>query len=172
MGRFATGCSCILWNRGSISGRWAAPCISCPPRLLKRNRWTGSTGPSVRHLNGYRMLKEPLSITAVSTLSSLGESGEQLWQSYLDKRHFLSEISMGDQWVWASPLSASLKEQVGELRLDPRYRSLDDSVLFALYAGRKAIEAAHWGEGTTFGVNIGSSRGATSLFERFHREFL
>src|SRR5690606_255086 len=95
-----------------------------------------------------------------------------LWQSYLDKRHFLSEIPMGDQRVWASPLSGSLKEQVGELRLDSRYRSLDDSVLFALYAGRKAIEAAHWGEGTTFGVNIGSSRGATSLFERYHREFL
>lgn len=118
------------------------------------------------------MLKEPLSITALSSLSSLGEDLEQVWQSYLQKGHFLSEIPMGDQGVWASPLSASLKEKVEELRLDPRYRSLDDSVLYALYAGRRAVAAAGWGEGSSFGVNIGSSRGATSLFERQHREFL
>lgn len=118
------------------------------------------------------MLKEPLSITALSTLSSLGESGDQVWRSYLGKGHFLSEIPMGEQRVWASPLFAVLKERIGELRLDPRYRYLDDSVLFALYAGRKAIATARWGEGSGFGVNIGSSRGATSLFEKHHREFL
>lgn len=117
------------------------------------------------------MLKHPLSITALASISSLGEDG-QVWESYRGMRHCLSEISLGDQRVWASPLPSGLKEKIAALRSDPKYRFLDDSVLFALYVARKAIARAQWGEGTPFGINIGSSRGATTLFEKHHREFL
>lgn len=118
------------------------------------------------------MLKEPLSITALASISSLGENREQVWNSYTGTQHCLSEIPMGDQRVWASPLPPSIKESIAALRLEPQYRALDDSVLFAIYTARRAVAQAGWGKGSAFGINIGSSRGATTLFERHHQEFL
>ena len=39
-------------------------------------------------------------------------------------------------------------------------------------ASRKAIQNAGWSSNDVFGINIGSSRGATDLFEKHHREYL
>ena len=55
---------------------------------------------------------------------------------------------------------------------DHKYKFLDDSVLMAIAASRVAIAQAGWGKDAEFGINIGSSRGATSLFEKHHLEFL
>ena len=43
------------------------------------------------------MLKEPISITALSSISALGSTSEAVWNSYLDKDHYLSEINTGGQ---------------------------------------------------------------------------
>jgi 3-oxoacyl-(acyl-carrier-protein) synthase len=42
----------------------------------------------------------------------------------------------------------------------------------AILTSRKAIENAGWHKGDDFGINIGSSRGATQLFEKYHSEFI
>ena len=55
---------------------------------------------------------------------------------------------------------------------DIKYKSLDKSVLYAMAASRKAIQNAGWTSNDVFGINIGSSRGATDLFEKHHREYL
>jgi 3-oxoacyl-(acyl-carrier-protein) synthase len=52
------------------------------------------------------------------------------------------------------------------------YAKLDKSVKYALLAARRALEMAGWQKGESFGINIGSSRGATGLFEQYHEEFL
>lgn len=119
------------------------------------------------------MLKEPISITALSSISALGESLEEVWQSYNRNEHFLSEALIGEQKVWISQLPESIKLKIEELRQsDAKYKHLDDSVLFAIQAARKAVESAGWEKESNFGINIGSSRGATSLFEKYHEEFL
>lgn len=118
------------------------------------------------------MLKEPLSITALASISSLGEDPEAIWKAYTGMDHCLREISLGNQRVWASTLPVAIKEKLAALRGDPKYRALDDSVFFALYTARMAVARAGWGMGSSFGVNIGSSRGATGLFERHHQDFL
>lgn len=119
------------------------------------------------------MLKEPISITALASISALGENQEEIWQSYCSDNHFLTNDLIGEQQVWASRLSSETKEHIKSLRhSDAKYNHLDDSVLFALYAARKAIEQAGWGTDAYFGINIGSSRGATVLFEKYHEEFL
>lgn len=117
-------------------------------------------------------MKEPLSITALSSISALGEGGDRVWEAYCTTGHFLKEVPMGGGRVWAAPLPTELREEIAGLRSDPRYRSLDDSVLFALYVGRRALATAGWGQGSGFGINMGSSRGATALFERHYGEFL
>ena len=55
---------------------------------------------------------------------------------------------------------------------DIKYKSLDKSVLYAMAASRKAIQNAGWTSNDVFGINIGSSRGATDLFEKHHQEYL
>ncbi|MEJ2584927.1 MAG: beta-ketoacyl synthase N-terminal-like domain-containing protein, partial [Robiginitalea sp.] len=51
------------------------------------------------------------------------------------------------------------------------YRNLDRSVLYAMVVCREAIKRAGWGPGSGFGINLGSSRGATGLFEKYHQQF-
>lgn len=119
------------------------------------------------------MLNEPISITALASISALGETQEGIWQSYGSDDHFLTNDLIGDQLVWASRLKESIKQNIEALRgSDAKYKHLDDSVLFALYSARKAVEQAGWKSDANFGVNIGSSRGATALFEKYHKEFL
>ncbi|NNK18484.1 MAG: beta-ketoacyl synthase, partial [Maribacter sp.] len=51
-------------------------------------------------------------------------------------------------------------------------KDLDSSVLYAIFASRMAIEKSGWTANDNFGINMGSSRGSTSLFEKNHEEFL
>ncbi|MEZ4809586.1 MAG: beta-ketoacyl synthase N-terminal-like domain-containing protein [Allomuricauda sp.] len=119
------------------------------------------------------MLKEPISITALSTISALGSGSEKVWNSYITDDHCLSEVEVGAQKVWAAPLTKSQKSEIQGLRdSDSRYKHLDDTVLFAIYAARKAVQVAGWQNESKFGINVGSSRGATSLFEKHYEEFL
>jgi len=52
------------------------------------------------------------------------------------------------------------------------YQSLDRSVLLAIIAARQAVAAAGWGNDSDVAINIGSSRGATELFENYLAEYL
>nr|WP_298996694.1 beta-ketoacyl synthase N-terminal-like domain-containing protein [uncultured Allomuricauda sp.] len=118
-------------------------------------------------------MKEPISITALSSFSALGNNLDETWSSYQNMTHSFVEKDINTQEVWVSALDKNQKLIVQKLRKsDPKYNSLDDSVLFAILSARKAIEDAGWNEKTDFGINIGSSRGATSLFENYHQEFL
>ncbi|TAI48223.1 beta-ketoacyl synthase [Flagellimonas allohymeniacidonis] len=118
-------------------------------------------------------MKNPISITALSSFSSLGSTEEEVWKSYQRNNHLFDEGEVGQQSVWMSRLSAEQLNAIEDLRKsDAKYRSLDKSVLFAMHSGRKVVEQAGWDSTTEFGINIGSSRGATSLFEKYHEEFL
>lgn len=52
------------------------------------------------------------------------------------------------------------------------YQGLDRSVLMAIYAARQAVWAAGWQQESGIGVNIGSSRGATGLYEQYLEDYL
>lgn len=119
------------------------------------------------------MLKEPISITAISSISPLGNSLEQVWESYQKENHCLQEKGVGEAPVWVGALSESQQKEIRKLQnSDGKYKNLDNSVLYALYASRRAIEIAGWNAKDNFGINLGSSRGATTLFETYHKEFL
>jgi len=73
----------------------------------------------------------------------------------------------------AAFLPEELKEEILRLRESKtKYKNLDNSVLYAILASRTAVTAAGWKKGNSMGINIGSSRGATALFEKYHAEFL
>ncbi|WP_339650641.1 beta-ketoacyl synthase N-terminal-like domain-containing protein [uncultured Maribacter sp.] len=119
------------------------------------------------------MLKEKISITAIASLSPLGSILEETWRSYQNKEHCFSLVDTNGEKAWVAPLSKSGRILVEKLRAsDAKYRKLDDSVLYAMVASRLAVRDSGWKRDAEFGINLGSSRGATKLFEQYHSEFL
>lgn len=118
-------------------------------------------------------MQKPISITAVSSISSLGKDQDEVWKNYLQSKSFTTEKLFHDKSVWVAAIPLEAKAAIENLRQsDSKYKSLDDSVLYAIYTSRKAIEQSGWDATDNFGINIGSSRGATSLFEDYHKGFL
>jgi 3-oxoacyl-(acyl-carrier-protein) synthase len=117
-------------------------------------------------------LKTPIAITSIASFSSLGKTSDDIWKEYLNPKSLIVEKQIGNTSALVSPLSETLANEVQTLRdSDVKYKSLDNSVLYAILASREAVKKAGW-YNSKFGVNIGSSRGATQLFEKHHQEFL
>ncbi len=116
---------------------------------------------------------EPISITAIASISSLGKTLTETWQAYKRSEHFFSEQEFDQQLEWVASLSDNSMASIEQVRQsDNKYKNLDASVLYALYASRKAMKIAKWQPEDNFGINLGSSRGATSLFEQFHSQYI
>ncbi len=115
----------------------------------------------------------PISITAFASLSPLGVDDKAVWSSYQDNQHLLTSTTLGEQKVWVASLPTYLKKEIEALKgSDAKYKNLDNTVLYAIYVARKAMAKAGWKPEDNFGINLGSSRGATGLFEQYHKAFL
>lgn len=118
-------------------------------------------------------MPQPISITAISSISALGNDVDMVWQNYLSDKHFITEKTFKNNKAFVAELDQNSKNIVDNLKQsDSKYKNLDDSVLFAMIASRLAIELSGWKKTDNFGVNIGSSRGATALFEKNYQDFL
>ena len=118
-------------------------------------------------------MSQIISITAITSISSLGNSPETVWKNYLSENPCFSTQFLDHQDTAVAALDDESNAEVESLRQsDIKYKSLDKSVLFAMAASRKAIEKAGWNDMDVFGINIGSSRGATDLFEKHFQEYL
>lgn len=114
-------------------------------------------------------MKTPIAITGIGSISPLGVTSQEQWKFYLEKKTAL--VWDEDLEAYTAPLTQQGKDLVQKLRSEnPKYERLDPSVLYAILAARKAVEEAGWSDGN-FGVNIGSSRGATQLFEKYYAAF-
>ncbi|PHN95244.1 beta-ketoacyl synthase [Maribacter sp. 6B07] len=118
-------------------------------------------------------MKEKISITSIASISPLGSSLDEIWEAYQNNQHYFSLENINEAKTWVAPLATSAQVMVASLRgSDSKYKKLDNSVLFAMVASRMAFEQSGWSNISDFGINMGSSRGATKLFEEYHSEFL
>jgi 3-oxoacyl-(acyl-carrier-protein) synthase len=125
------------------------------------------------HSNNNTILSQTISITAIASISSLGNTPEVIWENYLNENHCFTKHDLDYQKTFVAALDNDSEQVVDELReSDNKYKSLDKSVLYAMAASRKAIQNAGWTSNDIFGINIGSSRGATDLFEKHYRDYL
>ncbi len=116
---------------------------------------------------------EQISITAIASISPLGVSQKEVWHAYQQDIAFFSKLKFEEENTWVGALTKEGKRKITELQFsDSKYKNLDHSVLYAIFASRNAIADAGWTAGDNFGINIGSSRGATALFEKYYDEFL
>lgn len=120
-----------------------------------------------------KLIDDKITITSISSISSLGNSTDEVWKNYQNDMHFLTERKLKDHYVFISELGNDSKTKLTKLiESDNKYKDLDPTVLFAIYASREAINKTGWNAKDNFGINIGSSRGATSLFEKYHENFV
>lgn len=114
---------------------------------------------------------ELISITGYSSFSPLGDDKETVWNNYLKSCHFLIETKQDNVLAIVGSLSSELEQRIKLLKHEnAKYKNLDKTVLMAIEVSRKAVKQACW-QSSDFGINIGSSRGATALFEAFYDDF-
>jgi len=114
-----------------------------------------------------------IAITGWGSISPLGVNSEDVWQRYLDEQHCYTKMDFHTGKEWVAPLSGDAKAVIAALSAEKqKYKQLDPSVWYAMAASRNAIRQAGWQGDTEFGINIGSSRGATSAFEKHHTQFI
>ena len=124
-------------------------------------------------LNNSTILSKTISITAIASISPLGTDSKTIWENYLNENHCFTEHILDHKKTFVAMLPDDLEQVILALRAsDSKYKSLDKSVLYAMAASRQAMKNAGWASNDVFGINIGSSRGATDLFEKHYQEYL
>ncbi len=120
-----------------------------------------------------KALNHPISIKSIASVSPLGTSLDTIWENYLKADHFLEEISVDKKSVWVAKLDEADRSLISDLKTSERkYNELDDTVLYSIQAARMAVERAGWKNEVHLGINIGSSRGATAVFEKYYEQFM
>lgn len=118
-------------------------------------------------------LSKTISITSIASISPLGNDSKTVWKNYQKTNHCFTEHLLDHKNTLVAKLDNGSNAIVDALKQsDIKYKFLDKTVLYAMAASRKAIENAGWTSNDVFGINIGSSRGATDLFEKHYQEYL
>jgi len=92
-------------------------------------------------LNNNRILSQTISITAIASISPLGNTPELIWENYLTEKHCFVERDLDFKKTFVAALDATSEQVVTELReSDNKYKSLDKSVLYAMVASRNAMQ--------------------------------
>jgi len=114
-----------------------------------------------------------ISILSIESISPLGINYDTIWTNYLNSNHYITEQKFDNTTSFVASLSEKELELINQLRLsNSKYKNLDDTVLLSILVSRQAISKANWTTNDTIGINIGSSRGATKLFEEYHKSYL
>ncbi|HEY4650737.1 MAG TPA: beta-ketoacyl synthase N-terminal-like domain-containing protein [Pontibacter sp.] len=115
-------------------------------------------------------------IRGCGVISPLGHTAEAITDAYTSGIPAFKTIDHHGQPTPVAALPETAEQQLQLLlQMNPNYRQLDRSVLLAVYAAQQAAAQAGWlQENYTdheLGVNIGSSRGATDMFEQHYTAF-
>ena len=106
----------------------------------------------------------------MGAISALGHEPFKVWQEYLKPDSAIVYETGLESYCAKLPIAT--EEVLEDLRQENKYYSkVDRSVLLAILAARQAVAAAGWSAKDCFGINMGSSRGATATFEKYFSNF-
>ncbi|MFZ6747887.1 beta-ketoacyl synthase N-terminal-like domain-containing protein [Undibacterium sp. Ren11W] len=118
-------------------------------------------------------MNSSISITAIASLSPLGNSAVTVWENYLSNATCIRSRDVQGQAFFQASIPEHLRAEIAQVRNShPHYLTLDETVIYAILVARLAIQQAGWNSIDEVGINLGSSRGATQLFEQYHQDFL
>ncbi|WP_051360126.1 beta-ketoacyl synthase N-terminal-like domain-containing protein [Adhaeribacter aquaticus] len=117
--------------------------------------------------------EESIVIRGFGSISPLGSDAKTIAKAYQQGTPAFQVQQYNGHPTPVGNLKPETAEKLNQLQAEKRtYQALDKTVLMAMYAARQAVTAAGWTHEKNIAVNIGSSRGATGLFEGFVEEFL
>lgn len=118
------------------------------------------------------MLKQPVFINSIASISALGTTSAEIWNNYLHENSLFQKIEANKRQYWVSKFSENESQLLEEIMTsDSKYKHLDKSVVMAILVARKCLENSNFSD-KNVGINFGSSRGATTLFEKHHSDFI
>lgn len=118
-------------------------------------------------------MKQKIAITALTSISPLGKNPDAIWQNYLSDKTLISTKEFNEKIQFIATIPKEIRNEIEQLRKSEiKYKALDETVLLSILVARQAVKKAGWEKEDNFGINIGSSRGATQLFEKYHQEFI
>ncbi len=148
-------------------------CFTFQSFSFKKKKEKGFPLQSGLNNNPFEFLKTKIAITSIASISALGNNPEAIWQNYLSNKTLISTKEFNGKSQFVATIPFEIRKEIEILKKsDVKYKSLDETVLLAILVSRQAIKNAGWKNGDEFGINIGSSRGATQLLEKYHKEFL
>jgi 3-oxoacyl-[acyl-carrier-protein] synthase II len=116
-------------------------------------------------------LQTPISISGIASVSALGISSAVIWQRYLDGQALFSKKKINGHDILGAFVASEVDEALKKLQhSNASYKNLDRSVLLAMLAAKNAFGSQNFPK-KNIGINIGSSRGATELFEKHHAQY-
>lgn len=118
------------------------------------------------------MLKQPVFINSIASISALGTSPAEIWANYLHENSLFQKLDANQKHYWVSKFSEESEQLLQDIMTtDSKYKHLDKSVVMAILVARKCFENSLF-KGKNVGINFGSSRGATTLFEKHHTDYI
>jgi 3-oxoacyl-[acyl-carrier-protein] synthase II len=118
------------------------------------------------------MLKQPVFINSIASISALGTSSGEIWNNYLHENSLFQKMDANQKHYWVSKFSEKENQLLDEIiTSDSKYKHLDKSVVMAILVARKCLDNSQFSD-KNVGINFGSSRGATTLFEKHHSDFI
>ena len=118
------------------------------------------------------MLKQPVYINSIATVSALGTTSAEIWANYLNENSLFQKLEANKKAYWVAKFSDEVTHLLNNiLGSDSKYKHLDKSVVMAILVARKCLEKSNF-LNNNVGINFGSSRGATTLFEKYHTDFI
>lgn len=118
------------------------------------------------------MLKQPVFINSIASISALGTTSNEIWNNYLHENSLFQKMDANQKHYWVSKFSDNESQLLEEIiTSDSKYKHLDKSVVMAILVARKCFENSRF-LNKNVGINFGSSRGSTTLFEKHHSDFI
>ena len=113
------------------------------------------------------MPAHPIAITGVASISASGFTADQQQVAFTSGQTKLSWSAELETWV--GRISDEGEQELA--RIKAAYPRLDRSVLLAIYAAEQAVQQTSWSDTDDYGIQLGSSRGATDLWENSYEQF-
>ena len=118
------------------------------------------------------MIQKSIYLNHISSFSALGSNPKQVWEALLSTKSYFSTRKFKSKSVKVSALNPTQENELVVLKNDHKlYNHLDKTTLMAMAVGRELFKNIEQ-KNKKIGVNIGSSRGATSTFESAHKDFI
>jgi 3-oxoacyl-(acyl-carrier-protein) synthase len=118
-------------------------------------------------------MQHKMIISGMGSLSAMGSNQEDIWEHYSQGSTRITNCCFNSCNTPVGKLFPKEELLLKNLRKEnPHYRRLDKTVLLSILAARKAVDQAGWDSNEYASINLGSSRGATQLFEKYHKNFV